>query len=73
MKRVLILEDNAFMLDCLSRIVQEVNVKTNIIPFDNVKYACNCVLKSTIDLAIIDIMLEPHKSGDSSGLSCVKI
>lgn len=73
MKRVLILEDNAFMLDCLSRIVQGADAKTDIISFYSVKNACNCALKSTIDLAIIDIMLEPHKSGDSSGLSCVKI
>ena len=72
MKKVLILEDNALMLECLSGIVQEVDVKTEVFPFDNAKDACQCALKSTIDLFIIDIMLEAHKSGDTSGLSFVE-
>lgn len=72
MKKVLILEDNGLMLECLSGIVQEVGVKTEVFPFDNAKDACQCALKSTIDLFIIDIMLEAHKSGDTSGLSFVE-
>lgn len=72
MKKVLILEDNGLMLECLSGIVQEVGVKTEALPFDNAKDACQCALKSTIDLFIIDIMLEAHKSGDTSGLSFVE-
>jgi two-component system LytT family response regulator len=46
--------------------------KTEVFPFDNAKDACQCALKSTIDLFIIDIMLEAHKSGDTSGLSFVE-
>lgn len=72
MKKVLILEDNGLMLECLSSIVQEVGVKTEVFLFDNAKDACQCALKSTIDLFIIDIMLEAHKSGDTSGLSFVE-
>ena len=72
MKKVLILEDNGLMLECLSGIVQEVGLKTEVFPFDNAKDACQCALKSTIDLFIIDIMLEAHKSGDTSGLSFVE-
>ena len=72
MKKVLILEDNGLMLECLSGIVQEVGVKTEVFPFDNAKDACQCALKSTIDLFIIEIMLEDHKSGDTSGLSFVE-
>ncbi|MCI9221286.1 MAG: response regulator [Lachnospiraceae bacterium] len=72
MKKVLILEDNAPMLEYLSGIVQGVGMRVETFPFDNAKDACYCALKNTIDLFIIDIILEPHKSGDTSGLSFIE-
>lgn len=72
MKKVLILEDNAPMLEHLSGIVQGVGMRVETFPFDNAKDACYCALKNTIDLFIIDIILEPHKSGDTSGLRFIE-
>ena len=60
MKKVLILEDNAPMLEHLSGIVQGVGMRVETFPFDNAKDASYCALKNTIDLFIIDIILEPH-------------
>lgn len=56
MKKVLILEDNAPMLEHLSGIVQGVGMRVETFPFDNAKDACYCALKNTIDLFIIDII-----------------
>lgn len=72
MKKVLILEDNAPMLECLSGLVQEVCIRADIFSFNNVKDAYHCAMIRTIDLFIIDIILESHKSGDTSGLRFVE-
>ena len=72
MKKVLILEDNAVMLEHLSDIVQEIGIKTTVFLFDNASEAGQCALKHTIDLFIIDIILDTHKPGDTSGLSFVE-
>ena len=72
MKKVLILEDNADMLKYLFDIVQKVNVKTSVFSFDNVVSAYQCALKRTIDLFIIDLILDMHRPGDTSGLNFVE-
>ena len=72
MKKVLILEDDSIMLKHLSNIVQEIDIKTTVFLFDNVKDASQCVLKHTIDLFIVDIILDTHRPGDTSGLSFVE-
>lgn len=72
MKKVLVLEDNEDMLEHLSDIVGEIDVKTTVFAFNNTKDAGQCVLKHTIDLFIIDIILDTRKPGDTSGLSFVE-
>lgn len=72
MKKVLILEDNADMLKYLSDIVQKVNIKTSVFPFDNSADAYQCALKRTVDLFIIDLILDMCRPGDTSGLNFVE-
>lgn len=55
MKKVLILEDNVAMLEQLAVIVREIDIKATVYRADNVKDACQCAMKHTIDLFIIDI------------------
>lgn len=72
MKKVLILEDNGAMLEYLCGLVGEVGTKTMVFPFDNAKDACQCALKTTIDLFLVDIILDTHRPGDTSGLQFVE-
>lgn len=72
MKKVLIVEDNTDILRYLSAIVQELDIKINVYSFDNAKDAYQCALKVTIDLFIVDIILDTHKPGDVSGLNFVE-
>lgn len=72
MKKVLIVEDNIDMLRYLSAIVQELDLKTHVYSFDNAKEAYQCALKITIDLFIVDIILDTDRPGDISGLNFVE-
>lgn len=72
MKKVLILEDNAEVLKCLSEIIGNISVKTTVYAFDNVKDAYECALEKTIDLFLVDVILNSKRPGDSSGLRFVE-
>ncbi|NDO48234.1 response regulator transcription factor [Lachnospiraceae bacterium MD335] len=71
MKKILILEDNQPILAHIAAIVQEIDSRVKVYPFDNVKDAYQCANEKVIDLFIIDIILE-NKPGDSSGLRFVE-
>ncbi len=71
MKKVLVLEDNRLILIHLADIVQEIDAKVTVYPFDNVKDAYQCASEKLIDLFIIDIILD-SKPGDVSGLNFVE-
>lgn len=72
MKKILILEDNAAVLEYLAEIMGNINVKTTVFKFNNIKDAYECALEKTIDLFIVDVILNPKQPGDSSGLRFVK-
>lgn len=72
MKKILILEDNPAILAHIARLVQELDRKEAVYPFDNVKDAYQCAIEKTIDLFIIDIILDTNKPGDASGLNFVE-
>ena len=71
MKNVLIVEDNQTMLQHMTDIVQEADIKNQVFAYDNVKDAYQCALRREIDLFIVDIILDTERPGDSSGLSFV--
>lgn len=68
MKKILILEDNPVTLKNLANIVQGIDIKNVVHPFSNIKDAYQCAMEKTIDLFVIDIVLDTSRPGDSSGL-----
>lgn len=68
MKKILILEDNPVMLEHLQNIVEEVDQSNVVYAFTNTKDAYQCAMERTIDLFIIDIILDTSRPGDASGL-----
>lgn len=72
MKKILILEDNPLILAHIAEVVREVNMKETVYPFDNMKDAYQCAIEKTIDLFIIDIILDMSRPSDSSGLNFVE-
>jgi len=71
-KKVLILEDNPAALEHLVKMVQELDIKNTVYAFDNTKDAYQCAMEKTIDLFLIDIILDTNHPGDTSGLQFVE-
>lgn len=72
MKKILILEDNPVTLRNLTNIVQEIDIRSTVYAFANIKDAYQCTIEKAIDLFIIDIILDTKRPGDSSGLNFVE-
>lgn len=70
-KKILLLEDNKTTLEYMKKVVQEVPIKSNVYSCDNIKDAYKSALEKTIDLFIVDIILDVSNPGDSSGLKFV--
>lgn len=68
MRKILILEDNLAALEHLTGIVKEVDMKNEVYSFADMKDAYQCVMERTIDLFLIDIILDTSHPGDVSGL-----
>lgn len=71
MKTILILEDETDILNYLKRIAQDLQIKSNVMAFGNVKDAYQCLMEKDIDLFVIDIILDKSIPGDTSGLKFV--
>lgn len=72
MKKVLILEDNRSISDLLAYMVKKVCDDVRIYTADNLKDAYAVALDFTIDLFLIDIILDTSRPGDTSGLIFVE-
>ncbi len=70
-KNVIILEDNSTTLEQLRQLVLECGAY-HVYALDNFEDACACVMKNTIDLFLVDIILDTGKPGDTSGLLFVE-
>jgi len=70
-KQILILEDNQVMLENISHLVTEVTSDVKVYAVDNVAEASKIILEHTIDIFIVDIILDTSKPGDVSGLNFV--
>ncbi len=71
-KTVLIVEDCRPQLAMLEKLVLEVNPEAKVFPVDDVDAAYAVMLKRTIDVFIIDIILDTAKPGDTSGIELAK-
>lgn len=67
-KKVLILEDSRETLQCLKKVVKEIDREIIIFAATNTRDAYQYVMEHTIDVFIIDIILKPKLPGDASGL-----
>lgn len=72
LKKILILEDNPAALEYLAGIVRELDPRNTIFTFDNCKDAYQCAMERTIDLFLVDIILDTTHPGDASGLKFVE-
>lgn len=72
MKKILILEDNQRVLRHLSDIVRETDAKSEIYAFRDIGAAYRCALERTMDLFLVDIILDANRPGDLSGLIFVE-
>lgn len=68
MKKILILEDNLAAQRHLASIVGEIDGEKEVYAFDNTKDAYQCAMEKTVDLFLIDIILDTSRPGDVSGL-----
>lgn len=72
MKRILILDDNKATLQHLTDIVGGLDVEKEILSCGNIRDAYQCALEKTIDLFMVDIILDTSQPGDTSGLKFVE-
>lgn len=71
-KHVLIVEDNKIQMEMLKKIVQEVNSGTVVYTAGDVQTAYQIIHERTIDVFLVDIILDPTKPGDISGIKLVE-
>ncbi len=73
MKKVLIVEDQHDTLKLLEGLVHNVDAEAKVFLADCVEKAYGDALSATIDLFIVDLMLDPKKkSGDMSGADFIR-
>ena len=72
MKKILILEDNLDTLKYIEAIVKEIDPQNRVFSFTGVQDAYCCAMEKSIDLFIIDIILDTRQPGDSPGLRFVE-
>lgn len=68
MKTILILEDNRSSLDMLTKIVEELDLEIEVRSAATLEQAYIHMIRGSIDLFLIDIILDSHYSGDVSGI-----
>lgn len=71
-KTVLITEDNKTQLEMLRRLVLEVNADAVVYTASDVKTAYQILLEKTVDVFLVDIILDVTKPGDTSGIRLVE-
>jgi DNA-binding LytR/AlgR family response regulator len=72
-KNCLIIEDNSAQRDLMRKIVSRSSAEVNIFDVNNIWDAYRILLEHTIDVFIVDIVLETEKQGDTSGMELVRI
>ena len=71
-KKVLILEDNIHTPKILAELVIECDLKAKVLYTSSIEEAYKFAIEDTIDVFIIDIILQPAKPEDISGLKFAK-
>ncbi len=72
-KNCLIIEDNYVQREFMKRLVQELSEEVLVYDVDNLQEAYQILLENTIDLFIIDIVLDRNKKNDISGVKLANV
>lgn len=72
-KNCLIIEDNYVQREFMKRLVQELSREVFVYDVDNLQEAYQILLENTIDLFIIDIVLDRNKKNDISGVKLANV
>ncbi len=72
MKKILILEDNPYTLAQLTKMAEEVAAEIQSYPCSTLAEAYAAALENTIDIFLVDVILDVNKPGDASGLDFVR-
>lgn len=72
-KNCLIIEDNYVQREFMKRLVQELSEEVFVYDVDNLQEAYQILLENTIDLFIIDIVLDRNKKNDISGVKLANV
>lgn len=68
MRKVLVVEDNPASVAVMKNILYNINKEIKVYAVDNVSSAYQCAMEQTIDLFIVDIILDNNVQGDVSGI-----
>ena len=71
-KSVLIIEDNLEQLEMLKKLVLEVEPETVVYTASALGPAYEILMERTIDVFLVDIILDTNKPGDASGMRLVE-
>jgi len=71
-KRVMIMEDNESILQMLSEIVRAIDSKIEVFEFSSLEHAYDVALENTIDVFLVDIILDSEDRSDISGLHFIE-
>lgn len=71
-KTVLIIEDNKTQLEMLKKLVLEVNEGVTVYAANEIKTAYQLMMERTIDVFLVDIILDVTRPGDTSGIRLVE-
>lgn len=71
-KSVLIIEDEPIQLEVLEKLVLEVDAGVVVYKANNTATAYQILMERTIDLFLVDIILDDDKSSDASGVRLVE-
>lgn len=72
MKSVLIIEDNKTQLEMLRKLVLEVSPNATVYIASEIKTAYKILIEKTIDVFMVDIILDVTRPGDTSGVKLVE-
>lgn len=69
MKTILILEDNAREMERLVKIVHDLGPQNEVVCATNLEQAYHMAMEQSIDLFLLDIILDHRVTGDASGMT----
>ena len=70
-KTILIIEDDLIQLEALKKLVMEVEADVTVYAVSDAFTAYGILMEKTIDIFLVDIILDPTKPGDTSGIQLV--